>query len=139
MAHLSQVDTMLNNLDDLKKAIDYRAPTPAKKANNAALTAKLQDAATARQTLFDSLAVNIRGEGTEDETKLQQDLLGAYFTSQGLITPAVTELLARVDVEYRDGVARYNAFVNRRSAGRQRRAESKPAEGAAGDFDNDSV
>ena len=64
------------------------------------------------QTLYDSLAANMRGEGTEDETKLQQDLIGAYFTSQGLITPAVTDFVGRVGVEYRDGVGRYNAFVS---------------------------
>jgi photosystem II stability/assembly factor-like uncharacterized protein len=111
MAYLSQVDTILNNLDDLKKAIDT-ALTGSKKANNAALTAKLQDASTARQTLFDSLATNVRGEGTEDETKLHEDLLGAFGTAQGLITPAVEDFLGRVDAQYRDGVARYNAFVS---------------------------
>lgn len=110
MGVLSQVDTMLNNLDDLQKGIDT-ALAAAKKANNAALTAKLQDASTARQTLFDSLAVNIRGEGTEDEGKLHEDALGAYFNAQGLVTPAVEGFLARVNGEYRDGVSRYNTFV----------------------------
>jgi photosystem II stability/assembly factor-like uncharacterized protein len=110
MARLSQVDIMLNSLDDLKKAIDD-ALDASKKANNAALTAKLQDAQTARQTLFDSLAVNTRGEGTEDEGRLHDDLFGAFGLGQGLITPAVADVIARVDREYRDGVARYNAFV----------------------------
>jgi hypothetical protein len=110
MQHLSQLDTILNNLDDVKKSLDT-ALAASKKANNTALTAKLQDAATARQTLFDSLATNVRGEGTEDETKLHEDLLGAFGTAQGLITPAVESLLARVDGAYRDGVGRYNAFV----------------------------
>jgi photosystem II stability/assembly factor-like uncharacterized protein len=110
MGHLSQVGTMLNTLDDLQKSLDT-ALSSAQKANNAALTAKLQDASTARQTLFDSLAVNIRGEGTEDEGKLHEDQTGAYFAAQGLITPAVEDLLARVEVEYRDGITRYNAFV----------------------------
>jgi photosystem II stability/assembly factor-like uncharacterized protein len=111
MQHLSQVDTMLNNLDDLKKAIDT-ASAAAKKANNAALGAKLDAAATARQTLFDSLAVNIRGEGTEDEGKLHEDLFGAYFTAQSLITPSIANGLARVDALYGEGLARYNAFVS---------------------------
>jgi hypothetical protein len=110
MGHLSQIDTILNNLDDLKKAIDA-ASAAAKKANNAALTAKLDAAATARQTLFDTLAVNIRGEGTMDEGKLHEDVFGAYFSAQGLITPAIADFIARVDVLYRDGVGRYNAFV----------------------------
>ncbi len=110
MGYLSQVDTILNNLDSLKKALDTAADA-AKKANNSTLTAQLQDALTARQTLFESLAVNVRGEGTEDESRLHEDLLGAYFQANGLITPAVTDLLARTDADYRAGVARYNTFV----------------------------
>jgi len=110
MGRLSQVDTILNSLDDLKKSL-ASASDAAKKANDSALTTKLQDAETARQTLYDSLVANVRGEGTEDETKLQQDLLGAYFNAQGLITPAVTDLLARVGADYRAGLGRYNSFV----------------------------
>ena len=110
MAHLSNVNTILNNLDDLKKAFDT-ASASATKANNAALTSKLSQAATARQTLFDSIATKVRGEGTEDETKMHEDVLGAYFSSQGLITPAISDFLSRVDAEYRAGLERYNAFV----------------------------
>jgi photosystem II stability/assembly factor-like uncharacterized protein len=110
MQYLSQLDIVLNNLDDVKKSIDT-ALASAKKSNNSALTAKLQDASNARQTLFESLATNVRGEGTEDETKLHEDLLGAFFNAQGLITPAVTDFLSRVDAEYRAGIGRYNAFV----------------------------
>lgn len=110
MGRLSQVDTMLNSLDDLKKSLGT-ASDAAKKTNESALIAKLQDAEAARQTLYDSLVANVRGEGTEDENKLQQDVMGAYFSAQGLITPAVEDLLRRVDGEFRDGVGRYNAFV----------------------------
>jgi photosystem II stability/assembly factor-like uncharacterized protein len=110
MQYLSQLDTVLNNLDEVKKSIDT-ALASAKKANNAALGAKLQDASNARQTLFETLATNVRGEGTEDETKLHEDLLGAFQTAQGLITPAASDFLARVDAEYRAGIGRYNAFV----------------------------
>ncbi len=110
MAHLSQLNSILNNLDDVKKSLDT-ALAASKKANNAALTAKLQDALTARQTLFDSLATNIRGEGTEDETRLHEDVLGAFFAAQGLITPMVENFLGRVDADYRGGIERYNTFV----------------------------
>jgi hypothetical protein len=110
MARLSQLDTILNNLDDLKKAIDTATDT-AKKTNNAALTATLSTGATARQTLFDTLAVHVRGEGTEDETRVHEDLLGAYFQSQALITPAIADFISRIDAEYRAGVDRYNTFV----------------------------
>ena len=110
MAHLSQLNSILNNLDDVKKSLDT-ALAASKKANNAALTTKLQDALTARQTLFDSLATNIRGEGTEDETRLHEDVLGAFFAAQGLITPMVENFLGRVDADYRGGIERYNTFV----------------------------
>lgn len=110
MGRLSQVDAMLNTLDDLKKAL-ASASDGAKKANATALTDTLQSAETARQTLYDSLVANVRGEGTEDENKLQQDVLGAYFGAQGLITPAITDVLNRVNVEYRAGIQQYNAFV----------------------------
>ncbi len=110
MAYLSQIDTALNNLDGLQKELDTSLAA-AKKANNTALSAKLQDASNARQTLFDSLAVNIRGEGTEDEGRVHEDVLTAFFASQGLTTPAITDLLTRVNAEYREGIARYNAFA----------------------------
>jgi hypothetical protein len=55
--------------------------------------------------------VNVRGEGTEDETALHEDILGAFQTAQGLVTPAVVNFLTRVDVEYRSGIDRYDAFV----------------------------
>ncbi|MGC1381521.1 MAG: hypothetical protein WA814_10935 [Candidatus Baltobacteraceae bacterium] len=110
MARLSQVDQVLNDLADLEKAMDA-ATSEAKKAGNTALVAKLDSASTARKSLFDTLAVNIRGEGTEDEGRVHEDLLGAYFTSQGLITPAVSDFLARVEKQYQDGIAAYNAFV----------------------------
>jgi photosystem II stability/assembly factor-like uncharacterized protein len=110
MARLSQVDEILNGLDDLKKSLDA-ASDAAKKANNAAVTGKLQDASNARQVLFDSFAVNVRGEGTEDEARLHEDMLGAFQIAQGLITPPAADFLSRIDAEYRAGVTRYNAFV----------------------------
>ncbi|MBV8066634.1 MAG: hypothetical protein JO113_01555, partial [Candidatus Eremiobacteraeota bacterium] len=109
-AHLSTLDAILNNLDDLKKSIGT-AQASAQKSKSAALTAKLQDAETARKALFDSLGTYVRGEGTEDEPKLHEDLLGAFQQAQGLITPTVSDFLSRVDAEYRAGIARYNAFV----------------------------
>ncbi|HVR47372.1 MAG TPA: hypothetical protein VMT95_12155 [Candidatus Binatia bacterium] len=110
MSHVSQIDSILNDLDSVKKALDTGLDA-AKKVNNAALIAKLQDTSTARQTLFDSLTANIRGEGTEDEGRLHEDVLAAYFAANGLITPAVSDLLARTDADYRAGLGRYDAFV----------------------------
>ena len=83
MAHLSQVDTMLNNLDDLKKAIDA-AMAPAKKAEQRRLD---RQAARTRRTRDRRSSirwhVNVRGEGTEDETKLHEDVLGAFQKRTG--------------------------------------------------------
>ncbi|MBV8375114.1 MAG: hypothetical protein JO302_06350 [Candidatus Eremiobacteraeota bacterium] len=112
LAHVSQVDTMLNNLDDLKKATDS-ALDAAKKTGNTALTAKLQDLSDARRTLFDSLAIDVEGEGTLQEGKLHEDVLGAFNAAQGLITPMVTDFLGRVDADFRAGVNRYNDFVRK--------------------------
>ena len=109
MSHLSTLDSILNNLDDLKKSIDTAIET-AKKQNDTALATKLQDGQTARKTLMDSLATTVRGEGTEDETKVREDVESAVFQI-GLITPAVTDYLSRVDAEYRAAIARYNAFA----------------------------
>jgi photosystem II stability/assembly factor-like uncharacterized protein len=111
MGYLSQMDSMLNNLDDLKKALDS-ATADATKANNTALVTQLTQASTARQTLFDSLAVKIRGEGTQDEGKVREDLFGAYQVAQGLITPPVVYALGRANAEFRASVARYNTFVS---------------------------
>ena len=110
MGYLSQIDTILNNLDDLKKAMDD-ATAAAKTANNTALVSKLQESATARDALFDTLAIHLRGEGTQQENQLHEDVMGAFFSAQGLITPAVRDGIARVDALYRAGLARYNAFV----------------------------
>ncbi len=110
MARVSQMDTILNNLDDLKKAIDGAIAT-AQKANNTALVAKLQDSEKARAALFDTLAIHLRGEGTQQENEIHEDLLGAFQVAQGLITPPVADAIVRVDALYRAGVGRYNAFV----------------------------
>jgi hypothetical protein len=110
MSHLSTMDTILNNLDALKKSIDAALDT-AKKKNNTALVGKLNDAQTARKTLADSLATTVRGEGTEDETKVREDVQGAMFQAQPPITPMVVNFIARVDAEYRAAIGRYNAFA----------------------------
>jgi photosystem II stability/assembly factor-like uncharacterized protein len=110
MSHLSTLDSILNSLDDLKKSIDTGLDT-AKKQNNSALVTKLQDAQTARKTLMDSLATTVRGEGTEDETRVREDVAAAAFQIGPPITPMVSNFLSRVDAEYRAAIARYNAFA----------------------------
>jgi photosystem II stability/assembly factor-like uncharacterized protein len=116
MNKLSQVDAILNRLDDLQTSIDAALVTT-KKNNNATLVGRLNDATTARKALFDALATNVKGEGTQDETKLHEDLLGTFFGAQQLVVPPTLELIKRVDVDYRAGIARYDDFVRTKLPG----------------------
>ncbi|HEY1429961.1 MAG TPA: hypothetical protein VGF18_10330, partial [Candidatus Tumulicola sp.] len=116
MNKLSQVDAILNRLDDLQKSIDAALVTE-KKSNNTALIGRLNDATAARKALFDTLATDIKGEGTQDETKLHEDLLGTFFGAQQLIVPPTLDIIKRVDVDYRAGIARYNDFVRTKLPG----------------------
>ena len=102
---------VLNNLTDLKKAIDGRLDA-ANQANNTALTAKLQDLASSRDALANLLAIDVEGEGSEQEGKLHEDVLNAFAAAQGLITPMVADYLSRVDAERRAGIGRYNEFIS---------------------------
>lgn len=111
-ALFSTVDVMLNNLDAVKKtlAVDLAA---AKKANNAALAAQIAAAQSAHDALFDSLTANYQNDedGIERPGKLREDIETAFFSGLGLVTPPVTTFVARVEVEYRAGVERYDAYV----------------------------
>ncbi len=108
----SLVDTMLNALDDVKKAIDAESAT-AKKANNAAAVAALDAAAAARKSLFDRLTADYQNDedGIQRPGALREDIEGLYFGAQGLITAPVKAAMARADGELRDAVGAYNAFV----------------------------
>src|SRR5579864_9354945 len=101
---------MLNNLDDLKKQINANLDA-AKKANNTALTTQLQGLQTARQGLEDTLGTDVQGEGTLQENHLREDVQTAYFSAQGLNTPAVVSYINRINADFRAGIDRYNAFV----------------------------
>jgi photosystem II stability/assembly factor-like uncharacterized protein len=110
---LSQVDTMLNNLDGVKKAIST-ALASAKKANDATLTDKLNQAETARKTLFDSLTADYHNDedGIQRAGQLREDVEGVYFAAQGLVTQPVVAAMHELDGEMQASVTRYNTFVN---------------------------
>jgi hypothetical protein len=112
MSQFSLVDTMLNNLDDVKKAIDANVAA-AKKANNAALSAKLQDALTARTAVFDYLTADYHNDedSIQRPGKLREDVESVFFGAQGLTTQPVAQAVRRVDGELRVGVGKYDAFV----------------------------
>ena len=82
MARLSQVDTMLNTLDDLKKSLATDQDA-AKKANNSALAAKL---ARCRNGAPDALRLarrkRIGRRAPRTKPKLQEDVLGRVSYSR---------------------------------------------------------
>ena len=112
MARLSQVDTMLNNLDDLKKALDT-ALDAAKKAELRRADDEAQDAVdgAARRSSTRSPST-FAARAPRTKVNCTRTIFGAFFAAQGLVTPAVANLLARVDASIAPGSTRYNAFVN---------------------------
>ena len=68
---------------------------------------------TARQGLEDTLSgTDVQGEGTLQENyHLREDVQTAYFSAQGLNTPAVVNYINRINADFRAGIDRYNAFV----------------------------
>ena len=108
----SQVDTMLNNLDSVKKAIDASADA-AKKASNAELSTELAAASTARKDVFDVLTADYQNDedGIQRPGALREDIRTAYFGAQGPMTQPVAQYLVRMDAAMRAAIGRYNAFV----------------------------
>jgi len=108
----SVVDTMLNNLDSIKKQLDAANADPKAKAD-AALQAQIAAALTARDTLFHQLTADYHNDedGIQKPGALREDLQGVFFFGFGLITPAIAEFGKRLDVEYGAGVGSYNVFV----------------------------
>jgi photosystem II stability/assembly factor-like uncharacterized protein len=111
-ALFSTVDVMLNGLDAVKKTLADDA-TAAKKANNAALVAQIAAAQSAHDAVFNMLTANYQNDedSIERPGKLREDLEAAFFAGTGLITPPVTNYVRRVEGQYANGVAHYNAYV----------------------------
>jgi photosystem II stability/assembly factor-like uncharacterized protein len=109
---MSTVDTMLNNLDTVKKALDASL-ADAKKAGNTSLVTSLQSASDARAQLFSTLTANYQNDedGIQMPGKLREDIFGAFFGAQGLITPPFISFMQRLDAELSSGVAQYNAYA----------------------------
>lgn len=108
----SVIDTMLNNLDSVKKQIDALNNDPKVKAD-AALQTQLASVSSERDTVFHTLTADYHND--EDSIQrpgaLREDVESIGFFGFGLITPAIADYGRRTDVEYRAGVARYNTFV----------------------------
>ena len=98
LAKLSQLDTGLNALDDVKATLE-KAKAAAQAKNDAASIASIESALKDRQALVDRLTADY--QNFEDfilrPGKLREDLssLGA-----GLVTPAATDFERRVNAEF---------------------------------------
>ncbi|MDQ2992913.1 MAG: hypothetical protein M3R30_08875, partial [Candidatus Eremiobacteraeota bacterium] len=110
MGALSTLDTALNNLDKVKKALDD-ASADAKKTNLADLQKTLDAATAAHKTLFDSLTANFQNgeDSIQRPGALREDIGGLMFT--GFVTPPAVSFAKRMDAAFADGMGRYNAFV----------------------------
>ena len=111
-AMYSQVDTMLDNLDTVKKAI-VEGIAAAKKAGDSATQSKLEAIDTQRMSLFDELTANYQNDedGIERPGKVREDVQTVMFFSGAYITPAMREYGTRVAAELRQASTHYNAFV----------------------------
>ncbi|HEX8806636.1 MAG TPA: hypothetical protein VF741_06785, partial [Candidatus Aquilonibacter sp.] len=111
-AMYSKVNTMLNNLDTVKKSIDDGIAA-AKKAGDTATQSKLEDVETARKAVFDQLTANYQNDEDSIQMpgKLREDVQSIMFFSGTVITPALRDYTHRVQTELNAATANYNAFV----------------------------
>ena len=112
-AMFSQVDTMLNNLDTVKKSID-EALTAANKANDTASAAKLKALSQAREDLFTTLTADYHNDEDSIQMpgKLREDVQTLSFFGGTVITPALTEYMTHSQKDLDAAIVRYNAFVS---------------------------
>jgi photosystem II stability/assembly factor-like uncharacterized protein len=108
----SGVDTMLNNLDAIGKAIAAQHPA----AGSAAATTLVQ-AGNARTAVMAKLTAQYtNGEDSVSRPgSLRENLDNALtslqsFPVQGIITPSAAQFYARLDAEYRSARDAYNAY-----------------------------
>ena len=110
-----KIDTVLNNLDALKKSL-AAASQAASKAGNASLVTQIASAESARTGIFSLFTADYHND--EDSIQrpgaLREDVPSGGFLRGGNQPPtaALLEYAARFDVTYQDAFAKYNAFVN---------------------------
>jgi photosystem II stability/assembly factor-like uncharacterized protein len=112
--YLSVVDTMLNNLDTVKKQLTAASNDPKVKADSA-LAGSVADTLAAHQGLFDQLTANYaNGEDSlQRPGKLREDVGGAPFT---VVTDEVRTFTKRIRTEYLTGIDQYNQYAASLSA-----------------------
>jgi photosystem II stability/assembly factor-like uncharacterized protein len=108
----SKVDTMLNDLDAVKKGIDDGVAA-AKKANDAATQSKLEAAETARKAVFDALTANFQNDEDSIQMpgKVREDLQTTMFLGGTVVTPALRDYMRRVEGELASASGAYDAFM----------------------------
>jgi hypothetical protein len=108
---LSEVDTKLNALDAVKKAIDDAEAT-AKKAGDAASLQKLQSIATARDSVFALFTADYHNDEDSIEMpgKVREDVQTIGFFSGTVVTPSMREFVRRAQGEVRAADAAYDRF-----------------------------
>lgn len=107
----SVVDTMLNTLDSVKRQLDAAAASPKAKAD-ANLGAHIASVDEARKTLFDTLTADYQNDedSIQRPGKLREDLQGLSYNGAP-ITPPMYEIAHRINADYTNAIARFNAFV----------------------------
>ena len=108
----SLIDTMLNQLDSVKKSIDD-ASAVAKKNSNEQLANDLDEVAKARQTLFETITADYHNDedSIQRPGKIREDVDFATFLGRTVDRPAVEQAARRIDAEVREVVDEYNVFV----------------------------
>jgi len=108
----SVVDTMLNNLDTVKKQLDA-ASAVAKKKNDTALSSQIDSALSSRSDMVGTLTANYQNfeDFIQRPGKLRENLLNVVYSLTVPITPAMRNIGDRVDGDYGAGVTKYNAYV----------------------------
>lgn len=110
MGRYSNVNAMLNALDDVKKQLDAAAADP-KIKDNAALQSSIKDALAARTTVFDQLTANYQNDedGLQYPGKLREDLGGLF--GFGVLTPAILDLAARLEPAYQSTTRNFDQYL----------------------------
>jgi hypothetical protein len=108
----SKVDTMLNNLDTVKKSID-EGIAAAKKAGDTATQSKLESIEAARADVFDQLTANYQNDEDSIQMpgKVREDVQSIMFFAGTVITPALRDYTHRVEAELQTATGNYDAFV----------------------------
>ncbi len=110
-----KIDTVLNNLDALKKSL-AAASQAASKAGNASLVSQIASAESARAVVFAMFTADYHND--EDSIQrpgaLREDVPSGGFLRGGNQPPTASllEYAARFDAAYSDAFAKYNAYVS---------------------------